>query len=103
MAITSYYDSLFSSKEGKYFEYFASGIILKEGQFLNNKKEGTWFIYDEKAKPMYAYEYLQDKLISKENINPLETQSEDLPAHYNGGDSVFSSIIGRNFEYLIKG
>lgn len=104
MTITSYHDSLFSSKEGKYFEYSSRGIISKEGQFLNNKKEGTWFIYDERAQPMYTCEYFRDNLIGKEKIiNPLETLSEGLPAHYNGGDSLFSKMIGRNFEYLVKG
>ncbi len=100
--LSTYHDSSFTNKDGRYFEYYTNGIISKEGQFIKNKKEGIWYISNINAKPFLEYEYLHNNLINQKRIDSVENISEDSPAYYRGGDSVYSHMIGRTIEYMIR-
>ncbi len=101
ITLTYYRDSALTVKHGRYLEYYPNGFLFKEGRFVKNKKEGAWIIYDKDAKPLYTYRYLHDSLISQEDYDS-KNDLIDSPAHYNGGDTIFSHLIAANIDSLIR-
>lgn len=107
ISLTSYRDSTLNLKNGGYFEYFPNGYISKEGQYINDKKIGSWYIYDDTTHALYEYKYLDDKIVAKIDLDSLKIltkksthNSQDQEAYYKGGDTVFSHLIGNKLGVL---
>lgn len=69
-------------------EYFEDGVLKVEGKYINNLREGDWYIYDFDGDTTYIKKYSRDSLINQisfaNNIRISSTQyQEDTPhGHY---------------------
>lgn len=109
ISLTSYNDSTLNIKNGRYLEYLPNGYISKEGQYINDKKTGSWYIYGDTAHVLYKYNYESNILTEKINLDSLSRLEKktkknlhDREAYYKNGDTAFSHLIGERISYLIK-
>ncbi len=91
---------------GPYADYHANGYMKTYGQYANNKKEGTWYTYDDTAKAIKELIFHLDTLLSQLDIDSLDRENKkikrdttgEIEATYRGGLKKISKIISSNFN-----
>ncbi len=102
----TYRDSLWTTLNGTYAEFGKRGYISSEGKYINNKKEGSWYEYDDTAHAVFEYKYHLDSLKSVINLDSLSNEKKKIiedttgqvEAVYKGGDENFTKIIQTNLK-----
>jgi TonB family protein len=91
---------------GQYADYHSNGYLATAGQYVNNKKDGIWYIYDDTSKAITKYKFHLDSLISKTDMDSLAKANKDKiedttgerEAVYKGGTDNIRKIISSNFK-----
>ncbi|HEX2934880.1 MAG TPA: hypothetical protein VHO72_05965 [Bacteroidales bacterium] len=65
------------SKEGAAFYYYPNGAIRLQLNYKDNKRHGTAMEYNNNALPLTIYEYFNDYLVEKQNINRTIDNKQD--------------------------
>ncbi len=95
-----YIDSSLSILNGNYAEYSPAGFLSSDGQYLNNKKDGDWFLFDDTSRAIAKYVYHLDTLLSVVNLDSLDEERKKMKgdttdqheAVYNGAKKVLKII-----------
>jgi TonB family protein len=101
----TYKDALLQNLNGVYADYFPSGTISTTGNYLNNKKEGSWFVYSEAGK-IVEYNYHQGNLVSVIDLDSLKNERKKLKedttgqqeAFYKGGEMKYTDYVYKNIK-----
>ena len=99
-------DSTLTVLNGYYADFNDKGYISSEGQYQQNKKEGSWYLYDDTAHAQFEYKYYKDSLLtiinldslSKENKNIKTDTTGEKEAYYKDGESAFMKLITGNLD-----
>lgn len=91
---------------GPFADYHANGYMKTYGQYVDNKKDGTWYLYDDTAKAIKELIFHSDSLISQLDIDSLDRENKkikrdttgEIEATYKGGLKKISDIISSNFK-----
>jgi TonB family protein len=102
----TYSDSSLTILTGTYAEFSENGYIASDGKYINNKKEGSWYVYDDTAHTVLEYKYLKDSVLSVIDLDSLKTEKgkikEDTTgqqeAVYKGGDKNFMNFISKTIK-----
>ncbi|HEV8081399.1 MAG TPA: energy transducer TonB [Chitinophagaceae bacterium] len=88
-----YRDSLLTSLNGSYADFREDGFIYSDGKYINNKKEGSWYVYDDTAHAKFEYKYHLDSLTALINLDSLSEEKKKIKdtinrtdAEYKGGN-----------------
>ena len=101
----TFMDSTLKIANGKYAAYSSSGYLAEDGNCLENKKEGIWYIYDDTSHAIIKQVYHLDSLVSVINLDSMskekgkihEDTTDQIEAVYNGGNRKILKIIQSNF------
>ena len=102
----TYKDSLLKTLNGNYANFFPSGFISSGGNYLDNKKEGRWFVYDDSGHAQMGYNYHLDKIMNIINIDSLSEEQKKIEkdttgkheAFYKGGEKKYLNYIYQNLK-----
>lgn len=102
----TYKDAMLKTLHGKYINFYPSGIVSSTGDYIDNKKDGSWYLYNDTAHAITEYKYHLDTLLAVINLDSLELEkkkvSEDTTgeheAEYKGGIKKFSNFISQNLK-----
>jgi TonB family protein len=102
----TYKDSLLTMLNGTYADFSKAGYIASEGNYFNNKKEGSWYVYDDTAHAAFEYKYYHDSLISIINLDSLSNEKKKIKedttgqveAEYKGGHRNYMKLIQANLS-----
>ena len=96
----SYKDSKLTVKHGHFADYTLDGFINSEGDYVDDKKEGTWYLYGDSAKITFRNKYKGGLLIEEIDMDSLgktlprkELDPQEVEATYQGGEKAFSGQI----------
>ncbi len=101
----AYKDPLLKISNGTYTDFNAAGYISTQGNYSNNKKDGSWFKYNDTGKTVLEYRYHLDTLIEVINSDSLEIENKKLikdtmdehEAEYRGGQKKYLNYINKTF------
>jgi protein TonB len=104
MRFLTYKDSLLKILNGPYKLFFPSGYVSTKGNYLNNKKDGSWYTYTDSGKPQMEYKYHLDTLLAMLNIDSMEIERKKIladttgehGAEYAGGQKAYINYIDKN-------
>ena len=102
----TYKDPLLKILNGSYASYSPSGYVSNEGDYLDNKKDGSWLLYDDSSKAITEYKYHLDTLLAALNLDSLESKRKKLEqdstdeheAEYKGGQKKYLNYIYQNLK-----
>jgi protein TonB len=102
----TYQDKNLSVLNGLYFEYGSGGYLATSGQYVNGKRDGLWYAYDDTAKIITKYTFHLDTLLSTIDMDSLAKADKkktydttgDVEAVYKGGNAKIGKIISSNFD-----
>lgn len=91
---------------GDYADYHPNGYLATTGNYLNNKKDGAWYVYNDTAKAITKYEFHLDSLLSTIDLDSLAKENEkikrdttgEVEASYIGGNKKIREIITSHFK-----
>ena len=103
---SSFKDKDLKILNGVYADYHINGYLATTGQYVNNKKDGDWFVYDDTSKVIIKYSFHLDSLISTIDMDSLDKANKlikrdttgEIEAKYQGGNRKVPSIISANFK-----
>jgi len=115
--MTSFKDKDLKVLNGSSADYHINGYLATTGQYVNNKKDGNWFVYDDTSKVITKYFFHLDSLITTIDMDSLDKANDlikpdttgEIEAKFKGGPARIRSIISSNFKVpdrtaaLIKG
>ena len=101
-----YKDPLLKILNGSYTTFFPSGIVSNEGSYLDNKKDGSWYIYNDTSKAITEYKYHLDTLLAVMDVDSLDLEKKKLKAdttdeheaEYKGGQKKYLNYIYKNLK-----
>lgn len=104
--LTTYKDSLLKVLNGRSATFDKSGGISQDGNYQDNKKEGSWFLYDDTAHATFEYKYYSNSLIVKIDLDSLAEENKKIrndttdqrEAAYKGGDANFTKLVQQNMK-----
>jgi TonB family protein len=104
--MASFKDKGLKILNGFYADYHDNGYLATTGQYVNNKKDGNWFAYDDTSKVITKYFFHLDSLISTVDMDSLDKANKlikhdttgEIEARYKGGPGRIRSIISSNFK-----
>jgi TonB family protein len=99
-------DKGLSILNGDYGDYHTNGNLATSGHYVNNKKDGLWYIYNESYKTITKYKFHLDSLLSTIDIDSLTKENEKIKhdttgetdASYPGCIVQLRSFISSNFK-----
>lgn len=99
-------DRSFKTLNGDYADYNAEGNLATSGQYVNNKKDGTWYLYNDTLKAVTQYVFHLDSLINTIDLDSLDKENKkikrdttgEVEAVYKGGSQKFQKEIASNFK-----
>ena len=102
----TYKDAMLKTLHGRYVNFYSSGIISSEGDYVDNKKDGSWYLYNDTAHAITEYKYHLDTLLAVINLDSLELEKKKVivdttgehEADYKGGIKKFSNFISQNLK-----
>ncbi len=102
----TYKDPLLKTLHGDYAAFFPSGTISNQGNYLDNKKNGKWYIYNDTAKVVAEYRYHLNTLLAILNSDSLKLEEEKIKqdttgeqeAEYKGGQKKYLNFIYKNLK-----
>lgn len=91
---------------GEYADYNPNGYLATTGNYINNKKDGLWYTYNDTAKAIKKYTFHLDSLLATIDIDSLEKENKkikrdttgEIEAVYKGGNGKIRAIITSNFK-----
>lgn len=91
---------------GKYADYSSTGYLATSGQYVDNKKDGLWYKYDDTSKAITKYFFHLDSLLATIDLDSLakedkkikEDTTGEIEASYKGGVKKIAKIIQSNFK-----
>lgn len=106
MRMASFKDKNLTILNGSYIDYHSNGYLATTGQYVNNKKDGDWFVYDDTSKVITKYSFHLDSLVATINMDSLDKATElikpdttgEIEAKFKGGPARIRSIISSNFK-----
>ncbi len=102
----TYRDRTMEVLHGNYATFFKTGITSTQGNYVDNRKDGKWYVYNEKAKAVTEYNYHLDTLLSVLNWDSLELAKKKIitdttgeqEASYKDGEKKFQEYIYANLK-----
>lgn len=102
----TYKDPALKILHGDYTTFYPSGVTSGQGNYIDNKRDGKWYTYNDTAKIVYEYRYHQDTLLAVLNWDSLELARKKITidttveheAVYKGGDKKYINYIYRNLK-----
>lgn len=102
----TYSDSELKVKNGNFANFSAKGILISEGNYRENKKDGSWFLYNEVPKVILEYKYHLDTLLQILNTDSLINERKKIKADtigeheaaYRGGEKKYLNYIYSNLK-----
>ena len=102
----TYKDAMLKTLQGRYVNFYPSGIISSEGNYVDNKKDGSWYLYDDTSHAITEYQYHLDTLLAAINLDSLALEKKKVTedtigeheAEYKGGEKSFSKFISQNLK-----
>lgn len=102
----SFRDKELKLLNGEYADYHPNGYLATSGQYINNKKDGIWYLYDDTSKAITKYVFHLDSLLAtidldsldKENNKIKKDTTDQIEAVYKGGNAKLPHIITSNFR-----
>ncbi|MEO8852392.1 MAG: TonB family protein [Ginsengibacter sp.] len=99
-------DKGLSILNGPYADYHTNGSMATSGQYVNNKKDGTWYVYDDTLKAITEYKFRMDSLVATLDMDSLDKVNKEIKrdttgeveAEFKGGTGRIRSIITSNFK-----
>ncbi|HEY5408422.1 MAG TPA: TonB family protein [Ginsengibacter sp.] len=106
IATSTFRDKNLKILNGDYAGYHPNGYLATTGNYINNKKDGLWYAYNDTAKAITKYTFHLDSLLStidldslaKENKKIKEDTTGEVEAVYKGGNGKLRAIITSNFK-----
>ena len=106
IARSTFRDKNLKILNGDYADYHPNGYLASTGNYINNKKEGLWYAYNDTAKAITKYTFHLDSLLStidldslaKENKKIKEDTTGEVEAVYKGSNGKLRAIITSNFK-----
>ncbi len=104
--LLTYKDSLLQVLNGPYTVFSSSGTISTEGNYVNNKKEGSWHYFNSSSKAVKEYKYHMDTLLAVMDVDSLEKTKKKIiedttdehEAEYKGGMKRYTEYINQNLK-----
>ena len=106
--LLTYKDPQLKILHGPYAAFFPSGYISNEGNYVENKKDGSWLLYNDTAKAITESKYHLDTLLAVINLDSLEEKrdkqkdnidtSGEQEAEYRGGIRKYLNYINKNLK-----
>ena len=100
-----YSDNRLTILNGKYATYYPSGYLAEEGQYIQNKKDGSWYVFDDTSRAIKEMKYRLDSLVSvtdldslhkeKEKLNIEEDTTGQVEAYYKDGLAGIAKLISK--------
>lgn len=102
----TYKDHLLKILHGNFATYLPSGYIEREGNYVDNKKHGSWVLYRDSAKAYIEYKYHLDTLTAVLNLDSLHAErkkiiqdtTDEREAEYKGGEKKYLNHIYKNLK-----
>lgn len=73
----TYKDPLIKTLEGPYSTFSPSGKISTDGNYHDNKKDGSWYFYNDSAKAFVEHQYHLDTLKAVIDLDSLELEKKN--------------------------
>ncbi len=91
---------------GIYAEYNSNGYLATYGQYVDDKKDGTWYLYNDTSKAITEVKFHLDTTLSTINLDSLAKAKEkikidttgEIEAVYKGGTKRIREIITSNIK-----
>lgn len=88
---------------GKYIKYYSNGYIEEIGDYLDNEKNGDWYLLNDTGARVQRIKYLKGIEIERETINPTEkpdttTKPGDVEASFPGGQTALVNFLVKNID-----
>lgn len=104
--LTTFRDRDLKILNGNYADYNTNGYLATTGQYVNGKKDGLWYAYNDTSKAITKYVFHLDSLVSTIDLDSLDAENKkikrdttgELEAVYKGGNQKISGIITSNFK-----
>ena len=103
-----YADENLTILNGKCATYASTGYIVEDGQFVQNKKDGTWYEYDDTSRAIKELIYHLDTLVSVTDLDSLDKERKKLDlkedttgqveAYYKGGTAAIAKLISKKIQ-----
>ena len=101
----TYKDANLTILNGEYADYNEKGYLSSRGNYVNNKKEGDWYVFDDTASAIFEYKYHNDSLLNIVNLDSVSKEKKkqnidttEVEAQYKGGQKKLSKFISDHFE-----
>ena len=106
ISMATFRDKDLSILNGPYADYHTNGSLATSGQYVHNKKEGTWYIYNDTLKAITEYKFREDSLVATLDMDSLDKANKEIKrdttgeveAQFKGGTGRIRSIISSNFK-----
>ena len=102
----TYKDPSLKILEGPFTTFSASGKVSTDGAYHDNKKDGSWYFYNDSAKAFAEYQYHLDTLKAVLDLDSLAMEKKksmtetdttgEREASYPGGEKKFTKFISQN-------
>ena len=104
-SLQTYGDSSLSFFEGNYFKYNSDGYLNCKGYYRQNKKDSTWFYYNDSLKITRMEFYREGELIRSVETDTTKKdfaamnglQHIDAEASFPGGKNAWSKYLTKHF------
>jgi protein TonB len=101
----TYKDADLKILNGEFADYNQNSYISSKGNYINNKKEGTWYVFDDTASAIFEYQYRHDSLLSVVNLDSVSKENKKIKldtsgtveAQYKGGQKKLTKFIADHF------
>ena len=102
----TYKDPLLKILNGNFTNFSPAGFVASEGNYIDNKKNGSWYLYDDTAHAIVEYKYHFDTLLAALNLDSLELKKKKInidttdehEAEYKGGQKKYVNYIYKNLK-----
>jgi TonB family protein len=102
----TYKDAMLKTLHGRFVNFSPSGIVSSEGDYVDNKKDGSWYLYNDTAHAITEYKYHLDTLLAVIDLDSLQLEKKKITedttgeheADYKGGIKKFSNFISQNLK-----
>lgn len=106
ISIATFRDKDLKVLNGDYADYSPYGYLATTGHYVDNKKEGLWYVYDDTSKAITKYVFHLDSLISTIDLDSLDKENKkikrdttgEVEVTYKGGYRKIREIITSNFK-----
>ena len=99
--VRTYKDTAMTILDGKYLEYYVSGVLKVSGYYFDNEKNGTWYTYNESNKTISKEKFEKGILLETESPSDRAKSSSEIEGDEK--DAVFISKKQNGWQdYIIK-